>query len=120
MMSSGPRAILAGIGGYLPPRIVTNDELAGTLDTSDAWIRERTGIHERRIVGEGESCASMATAAARQALEIRSPSESSSCATCIDSDGCAMPQASAALRKFPCSAIASKYCSCRNVIGCGG
>jgi 3-oxoacyl-[acyl-carrier-protein] synthase-3 len=69
MVARGPRAVLAGIGGYLPPRIVTNDELARTLDTSDAWIRERTGIGERRIVGEGESCASMATAAALQALE---------------------------------------------------
>ena len=69
-MSRGvSRAVLAGIGGYLPPRIVTNDELARTLDTSDAWIRERTGIGERRIIGEGESCASMAAAAARQALE---------------------------------------------------
>ena len=69
MTVRGPRAVLAGIGGYLPPRIVTNDELARTLDTSDAWIRERTGIGERRIVGEGESCASMATAAGQQALE---------------------------------------------------
>ena len=69
MTVRGPRAVLAGVGGYLPPRIVTNDELARTLDTSDAWIRERTGIGERRIVGEGESCASMATAAGHQALE---------------------------------------------------
>ena len=69
MVTRGPRAVLAGIGGYLPPRIVTNDELARTLNTSDEWIRERTGISERRIVGEGESCASMATAAALHALE---------------------------------------------------
>ena len=68
-MTSGPRAVLAGIGAYLPPRIVTNDELARTLDTSDAWIRERTGIGERRIAGDGDTCATMAAAAARQALE---------------------------------------------------
>ena len=68
-MRSGPRAILAGIGAYLPPRIVTNEELARTLDTSDQWIRDRTGITERRIVGDGETCATMATAAARAALD---------------------------------------------------
>ncbi len=68
-MTTCPRAVLAGIGGYLPPRIVTNDELARTLDTSDEWIRERTGIVERRIAGESDTCATMATAAARQALE---------------------------------------------------
>ena len=45
------RSILAGIGGYLPRRIVTNDELAKTVDTSDAWIRERTGIRQRHIAG---------------------------------------------------------------------
>lgn len=69
MSTPGSRAILAGIGSYLPARIVTNEELARTLDTSDAWIRERTGIAERRIVGADETCATMATAAARQALD---------------------------------------------------
>jgi 3-oxoacyl-[acyl-carrier-protein] synthase-3 len=69
MSAPGPRAVLAGIGGYLPSRIVTNEELARTLDTSDAWIRDRTGIGERRIAGEDDTCATMATAAAQQALE---------------------------------------------------
>src|ERR1700678_3099855 len=41
------RSILAGIGGYLPETVVTNDELAKTVDTSDAWIYERTGIRQR-------------------------------------------------------------------------
>ena len=62
------RAVLAGIGSYLPSRIVTNDELSQTIDTTDAWIRERTGIEERRIASAEESCAYMATAAARGAI----------------------------------------------------
>ncbi len=62
------RAVLAGIGSYLPSRIVTNDELSQTIDTTDAWIRERTGIEERRIASAEESCAYMATAAARVAI----------------------------------------------------
>jgi 3-oxoacyl-[acyl-carrier-protein] synthase III len=60
---------MAGIGHYVPPRIVTNDELAGLMDTSDAWIRERTGIEERRFVDEGVTCTDLAEAAARSALE---------------------------------------------------
>jgi len=62
------RAVIAGIGGYLPARIVTNEELSRTLDTSDQWIRERTGIGERRLAGPEDTCASMATEAARRAL----------------------------------------------------
>ncbi|HYZ20610.1 MAG TPA: 3-oxoacyl-ACP synthase, partial [Rhodopila sp.] len=42
-------SILAGCGGYLPERIVTNDELSRTVDTSDEWIRERTGIRQRHF-----------------------------------------------------------------------
>src|SRR5471030_1524011 len=62
------RTILAGVGGYLPERIVTNDELARTVDTSDEWIRERTGIRQRHFAGPHETAAFMATAAAREAL----------------------------------------------------
>jgi len=62
------RARLAGIGSYLPERIVTNDELALTVDTSDAWIFSRTGIRQRHLAGPHESCAFMATRAAERAL----------------------------------------------------
>jgi 3-oxoacyl-[acyl-carrier-protein] synthase-3 len=62
------RAVLAGIGGYLPEMIVTNDDLSRTVDTSDAWIQERTGIRQRHLAQAHESCAFMATAAARAAL----------------------------------------------------
>jgi 3-oxoacyl-[acyl-carrier-protein] synthase III len=63
------RSQIAGCGGYLPERIVTNDELAERLDTSDAWIRQRTGIAERRIAAEGELTSDLAIGAARRALQ---------------------------------------------------
>ena len=62
------RSILAGVGGCLPQRLVTNAMLAETVDTSDAWIRERTGICQRYLIGPGESTGSMAAEAARRAL----------------------------------------------------
>jgi 3-oxoacyl-[acyl-carrier-protein] synthase III len=65
----GLQSILAGVGAYLPERIVSNDELSRSLDTSDAWIRERTGIRQRYIAGPRETAAFMGTAAARAALE---------------------------------------------------
>src|SRR4051812_10998204 len=64
-----PRSILAGCGGYLPERVVTNDELASTIETSDTWIRERTGIKQRHFAARHETCAFMGAAAARAALE---------------------------------------------------
>lgn len=65
----GTRSILAGVGAYLPERIVSNDELSRSIDTSDAWIRERTGIRQRYIAGPYETAAFMGTAAARGALD---------------------------------------------------
>ncbi len=59
---------IAGTGHYVPARELTNDELAKTVDTSDAWIRERTGIRSRRIAARGESTSDMAAEAARRAL----------------------------------------------------
>lgn len=69
-MSDHPYVRIAGWGKYLPPRIMTNDELEALIDTSDEWIRTRTGIAERRIAGENESTGSMAVAAARDALSV--------------------------------------------------
>jgi len=62
------RSILAGVGAYLPERIVSNAELSERLETSDAWIRDRTGIRQRHIAGPHETAAFMGTAAARAAL----------------------------------------------------
>jgi 3-oxoacyl-[acyl-carrier-protein] synthase-3 len=61
--------VVAGSGSALPKRRVSNKELAETVDTSDEWIVERTGIRWRHIAGEGETTASLATEAARKALE---------------------------------------------------
>ncbi len=63
------RSLVKGSGSALPVRKVSNDELAKTVDTSDEWIVERTGIHARHIAGEGETTSSLATDAARKALE---------------------------------------------------
>ena len=63
------RSILLGTGSALPARKVTNAELAQTVDTSDEWIVERTGIRARYIAGEGETTASLATDAACAALD---------------------------------------------------
>jgi 3-oxoacyl-[acyl-carrier-protein] synthase-3 len=62
------RAVIAGSGSALPARCVSNAELAETVDTSDEWIVERTGIRFRHIAGEGETTSSLATEAARRAL----------------------------------------------------
>jgi len=60
---------ILGWGKALPERILTNEDLSHMVDTSDGWIRERTGVVERRIAGEGETTASLAIEAARGALE---------------------------------------------------
>ena len=62
------RSVLIGCGSYLPERRVTNDELSKTVDTSDEWIVERTGIHERRIAADGELTSHLALKAARAAI----------------------------------------------------
>jgi 3-oxoacyl-[acyl-carrier-protein] synthase III len=63
------RSVIQGCGAYLPERIVTNDELSKTMDTSDAWIQQRTGIRERRIAAEGEFTSHLAIKAAQRALD---------------------------------------------------
>jgi len=63
-------AHVVGWGKYVPQRVLTNDDLSRMVDTSDEWIRTRTGIHERRLTGDRETTASMAIQAARQALEV--------------------------------------------------
>jgi 3-oxoacyl-[acyl-carrier-protein] synthase-3 len=63
------RSILAGVGAYLPRQSVSNDALASRVDTSDEWVRSRTGIGARCLAGADETCTMMSAAAARQALE---------------------------------------------------
>jgi 3-oxoacyl-[acyl-carrier-protein] synthase-3 len=63
------RSVIAGAGSALPKRRVTNAELAETVDTSDTWIVERTGIRSRFLAGEGETTATLARDAALKALE---------------------------------------------------
>ena len=60
---------IAGTGGYLPERVMTNEEFEKIVDTSDEWIRERSGIKRRHIAAEGETTSDMALAAARKAIE---------------------------------------------------
>ncbi len=62
------RSVITGVGHYLPQRVVPNSEFESFLDTSDEWIRARTGIRTRHFAADGESTSDMATHAAREAL----------------------------------------------------
>jgi 3-oxoacyl-[acyl-carrier-protein] synthase III len=62
------RSIVRGVGAYLPERTLTNEELSRRVDTSDAWITQRTGIKERHIAAEGETTSMLGSRAARAAL----------------------------------------------------
>ncbi len=62
------KAVVCGCGAFLPETVLTNDDLAKKVDTSDEWIRERTGIRERHVAAEGERTSDLAANAARQAL----------------------------------------------------
>jgi 3-oxoacyl-[acyl-carrier-protein] synthase III len=63
------RSVIAGVGSALPKRQVSNEELSRTVDTTDEWIVERTGIRNRYIASDGETTGSLAAAAARNALD---------------------------------------------------
>jgi 3-oxoacyl-[acyl-carrier-protein] synthase-3 len=67
-LSSVPRSVITGVGGYLPAEVVTNDALAKFVDTSDEWIFARTGIQSRRRAAPHEATSDLATEAARNAL----------------------------------------------------
>ena len=64
-----PRAKIVGTGMCVPDRVVTNDDLAKLMDTTDEWIRKRTGIEERRYIEPGQQPADLACAATKRALE---------------------------------------------------
>ena len=61
---------ILGTGSYLPPKVVTNDDIAAALDTSDEWIYSHTGIHARHVAEEGETTSTMAAKAAKEALHM--------------------------------------------------
>lgn len=62
------RAVIRGVGAYLPKNVMTNDDLAKLVDTTDEWIVERSGIHQRHIAEDGEMTSDLGITAARQAL----------------------------------------------------
>jgi 3-oxoacyl-[acyl-carrier-protein] synthase III len=71
------RSVVTGVGGYLPEGVVTNEDLSKIVETSDQWIRERTGIHQRRQAADDQPVSDLACAAARIALEAagRTPAD---------------------------------------------
>ncbi|HLF71725.1 MAG TPA: beta-ketoacyl-ACP synthase III [Dehalococcoidia bacterium] len=79
-------ARIVGVGKYLPEKVLTNADLERMVETSDEWIRDRTGIRERRLAGDDETAATMGTKAARMALETAGIGPESIdlivCATC--------------------------------------
>ena len=67
--TSNGRVSITGIGSHAPERVMKNDELAKMVDTSDEWIVERTGIHERRVAAPEEALSDLSLPAAKSALE---------------------------------------------------
>ncbi|HUG52444.1 MAG TPA: beta-ketoacyl-ACP synthase III [Vicinamibacteria bacterium] len=70
-MASGPRAAITAVGRYVPERVMTNADLEKLVETSDEWIRTRTGIRQRHVAEPGTPTSELAARAARQALEKR-------------------------------------------------
>ncbi|MDX8403461.1 MAG: beta-ketoacyl-ACP synthase III [Mariprofundaceae bacterium] len=68
-ISSPISSHITGVGGYLPERVLSNEELSTMVETTDEWIRERTGIRQRHIIAKDQRTSDLATAAAAQALE---------------------------------------------------
>ena len=66
--ANGVAISITGLGSYVPERVVTNDDLSTMMDTSDEWIRERTGIRERRIAAPEQALSDLALPAARGTL----------------------------------------------------
>jgi 3-oxoacyl-[acyl-carrier-protein] synthase-3 len=134
---------ITGTGSYLPKRVVTNHDLEKMVDTSDQWIRERTGISERRVMGEGETTATLAEEACRKAIEAADldpleidlfilgtitpdlvfPSSACLIQKNLGLADCAAMDVSAACSGFIYAlSIADKYIRCgdaRNVLVCG-
>ena len=63
------KACISGTGSYAPAKVLTNAELERMVATSDEWIRERTGIRERRLAATGEACSDLAVQAGKRALD---------------------------------------------------
>ncbi|WP_347348268.1 beta-ketoacyl-ACP synthase III [Nigerium sp.] len=123
--TGSPFARIYGIGAYVPSRVVDNAEMCTYIDSSDEWIQQRTGIAERRWIGEGETVEQMAVDAAKQAIEqagikpeqvdavicstvshfLQTPSLATSVATKIGANGAAAFDISAACAGF-CYGIA--------------
>ena len=82
---------IAGLGSYLPDKVLSNHDLEQLVDTSDEWITQRTGITERRLAAQDQATSDLAVAAARQALERAGMApeqvEAIICATCTPSIG---------------------------------
>lgn len=72
---AGRAAVITGVGGYVPPTVVTNDDLVARLDTSDEWIRTRTGIASRHVVTPGTATSDLAVEAGRRALKSAQDSQ---------------------------------------------
>jgi len=95
--TNGPKHIgLLSVGAYRPQRVVTNDEICQTIDSSDEWIYSRTGIKTRRFAARDESAASMAIEAARQAI-------ASTALTPADIDGVIVATSTHFLQTPPCA-----------------